>query len=73
MDRTPTVEDVALVAGVSRQTVSNVLNAPDVVRPATRERVTRAIAQLGYRQNAAARRLRTRRSSTIGIEETSES
>lgn len=67
MDRTPTVEDVALVAGVSRQTVSNVLNAPDVVRPATRERVTRAIAQLGYRQNAAARRLRTRRSSTIGI------
>lgn len=67
MERTPTVEDVAVAAGVSRQTVSNVLNAPDVVRPATRERVTQAIAQLGYRPHAAARRLRTRRSSTIGI------
>ncbi|WP_438352387.1 LacI family DNA-binding transcriptional regulator [Microbacterium sp. CJ88] len=67
MDRTPTVEDVALAAGVSRQTVSNVLNAPDVVKPATRERVARAIAELGYRPHAAARRLRTRRSSTIGI------
>lgn len=67
MERAPTVEDVALAAGVSRQTVSNVLNAPDVVKPATRERVVQAIAELGYRPHAAARRLRTRRSSTIGI------
>lgn len=67
MERAPTVEDVALAAGVSRQTVSNVLNAPDVVRPATRERVVQAIAELGYRPHAAARRLRMRRSSTIGI------
>jgi len=63
----PTVEDVARAAGVSRQTVSNVLNTPAIVRESTRERVERAIAELGYRPHAAARRLRTRRSSTIGI------
>ncbi|GGH34472.1 LacI family DNA-binding transcriptional regulator [Microbacterium album] len=67
MAKAPTVEDVARAAGVSRQTVSNVLNAPEIVRPATRERVQRAIADLGYRPHAAARQLRTRRSSTIGI------
>lgn len=67
MVKAPTVDDVARVAGVSRQTVSNVLNAPDVVRDATRQRVEAAIAELGYRPHAAARRLRTRRSSTIGI------
>jgi DNA-binding LacI/PurR family transcriptional regulator len=58
---------VALLAHVSRQTVSNVLNSPAIVKPATRERVEAAIAQLGYRQNASARRLRTQKSSTIGI------
>lgn len=63
----PTVEDVALAAGVSRQTVSNVLNTPGIVRESTRERVQHAIAALGYRPHMAARRLRTRRSSTIGI------
>lgn len=67
MSKLPTVEDVALVAGVSRQTVSNVINTPEIVREATRERVQRAIAELGYRPHMAARRLRTQRSSTIGI------
>ncbi|PRB16468.1 LacI family DNA-binding transcriptional regulator [Microbacterium sp. MYb62] len=67
MAKAPTVEDVAERAGVSRQTVSNVLNTPDIVRPATRERVITAIHELGYRRHAAARRLRLRRSSTIGI------
>ncbi len=67
MAKAPTVEDVAERAGVSRQTVSNVLNTPDIVRPATRERVIAAIHELGYRRHAAARRLRLRRSSTIGI------
>lgn len=67
MAKAPTVEDVARAAGVSRQTVSNVLNSPGIVRPATRERVERAIAELGYRPHAAARRLRTRRSSTLGV------
>jgi DNA-binding LacI/PurR family transcriptional regulator len=63
----PTVLDVAFAAGVSRQTVSNVLNSPDVVRPETRERVEAAILDLGYRPHASARRLRTQKSSTIGI------
>jgi DNA-binding LacI/PurR family transcriptional regulator len=67
MPRAATVADVAAAAGVSRQTVSNVLNAPDVVRPATRQRVERVIADLGYRPHASARRLRTRQSSTLGI------
>lgn len=67
MAKAPTVEDVAAHAGVSRQTVSNVLNTPDIVRPATRDRVLTAIEALGYRRHAAARRLRLRRSSTIGI------
>ncbi|WP_286345125.1 LacI family DNA-binding transcriptional regulator [Frondihabitans sucicola] len=65
--RQPTVYDVAALAGVSRQTVSNVLNAPDIVKGATRERVEHAIKELGYRPHASARRLRTRKSSTIGI------
>jgi DNA-binding LacI/PurR family transcriptional regulator len=67
MDRLPTVLDVGRAAGVSRQTVSNVLNSPEVVKPETRARVEAAIAELGYRPHASARRLRTRRSSTIGI------
>jgi DNA-binding LacI/PurR family transcriptional regulator len=62
-----TIEDVARAAGVSRQTVSNVLNAPAIVRPETRDRVQREIARLGYAPHASARRLRTRRSATIGI------
>lgn len=67
MSRMPTVDDVAQVAGVSRQTVSNVLNSPSIVREPTRERVLAAIAQLGYRPHASARRLRTRKSSTVGV------
>lgn len=67
MAQLPTVEDVARLAGVSRQTVSNVLNTPGIVRPETRERVESAVRELGYRPHASARRLRTRTSSTIGI------
>lgn len=67
MSQLPTVLDVGRVAGVSRQTVSNVLNAPELVRPETRAKVEAAIAQLGYRPHASARRLRTRKSSTLGI------
>jgi DNA-binding LacI/PurR family transcriptional regulator len=67
MAKAPTVQDVAERAGVSRQTVSNVLTTPDVVRPGTRDRVLSAIDELGYRTHGAARRLRLRRSSTIGI------
>lgn len=67
MAQLPTVEDVARLAGVSRQTVSNVINTPEIVRPETRERVEQAVRELGWRPHASARRLRTRTSSTIGI------
>lgn len=67
MQQLPTVEDVARVAGVSRQTVSNALNSPHIVKPETMTRVKAAIAELGYRPHASARRLRTRKSSTIGV------
>lgn len=67
MGQLPTVEDVARAASVSRQTVSNVINTPDIVRPETRDRVRAAIDELGYRPHASARRLRTQKSSTIGV------
>jgi DNA-binding LacI/PurR family transcriptional regulator len=64
--RGPTLESVAAAAGVSRQTVSNVLNAPERVAPATRERVEAAIRALNYRPNRLARSLRTRASRLLG-------
>lgn len=67
MERMPTIDDVAEAAQVSRQTVSNVINSPAIVRENTRIRVQQAIDQLGYRPHASARRLRTRKSSTIGL------
>src|SRR5258706_4546088 len=60
-----TIATVARHANVSRQTVSNVLNAPDLVRDETRLRVQTAIEQLGYRTNLAARQMRTGRSRLI--------
>ena len=61
------VIDVAARAGVSLGTVSNVLNRPDRVAPATRERVLQAIDELGFVRNEAARQLRAGRSRTIGL------
>ncbi|MDG4808433.1 LacI family DNA-binding transcriptional regulator [Micromonospora sp. WMMD1120] len=60
-----TIATVARHARVSRQTVSNVLNSPHIVRQETRERVEQAIAALGYRANQAARQMRTGRSRLI--------
>ena len=65
--RPPGMHDVARIAQVSHQTVSRVLNDHPHVRPATKERVQQAIAELGYRRNAAARSLVTRRSGVIGV------
>ena len=65
--RPPGMHDVARVAKVSHQTVSRVLNDHPHVRPDTKERVRQAIAELGYRRNAAARSLVTRRSGVIGV------
>ncbi|WP_341978256.1 LacI family transcriptional regulator [Microbacterium sp. LTA6] len=61
------VKDVAATAGVSVGTVSNVLNQPDRVAPATAERVLRVIRELGFVRNDAARQLRAGRSRSIGL------
>lgn len=63
----PALSDVAALAGVSHQTVSRVVNGSPHVAPATRERVDRAIAELGYRPNSAARALVTGATRTIGM------
>ena len=64
MSRT-TLRDVAAQAGVSHQTVSNVLNDHPSIRPATRERVLSAIRALDYHPNAAAKALRESRVTTL--------
>jgi LacI family transcriptional regulator len=61
------VKDVAARAGVSVGTVSNVMNWPDKVSSATVERVQRAIDELGFVRNDAARQLRAGRSHAIGL------
>ncbi|GGM61302.1 LacI family transcriptional regulator [Microbacterium saperdae] len=61
------MRDVAALAGVSRQTVSRVLNDHPDVAPETQERVRAAMTELGYRINNAARALGTRRSRTLGV------
>jgi DNA-binding LacI/PurR family transcriptional regulator len=63
----PTLVSIAEELGVSRQTVSNVLNKPEIVHPVTRERVAAAIKRAGYRPSAAGRALRTQRSMAIGL------
>ena len=64
--RRPSITDVARRAGVSVGTVSNVLNRPDNVAPATRDRVRSAIADLGFVRNASARQLRAGVIRTVG-------
>ena len=61
------VRDVAAAASVSVGTVSNVLNRPSKVAPATVERVQQAIDELGFVRNDAARQLRVGRSRSIGL------
>ena len=61
------VKDVAARAGVSIGTVSNVMNWPEKVSPATVERVQQAIDELGFVRNDAARQLRAGRSRAIGL------
>ncbi|MCM3501211.1 LacI family transcriptional regulator [Microbacterium sp. P26] len=65
--RTPSMSDVARAAGVALGTVSNVLNHPDKVAPATLERVQGAIAQLGFVRNTNAQQLAAGRSRSIGL------
>ena len=61
------IVSVAKAAGVSLQTVSNVLNFPERVRPETRDKVLQAIDKLNYTPNLSARRLRSNRSSSIAV------
>src|SRR2546429_4392687 len=61
------LQDVAARANVSMQTVSRVLRAPDLVKPATATRVRAAMAELGYVRNEQATALRLGRTHTIGM------
>lgn len=64
---TPSLRDVAMLAGVSVGTVSNVLNHPTKVSQQTAERVFAAIDELGFVRNEAARQLRQGRSRSVGL------
>jgi len=63
----PTINDVAQLAGVSKKTVSRVINRSPLLNQATRERVEAAIAKLGYVPNPQARALALRRNFLIGL------
>ena len=65
--RSPVMADVARLAGVSNQTVSRVVNGAKSIAPRTRLRVERAIEQLGYRPNTAARALVRGRTGIVGV------
>lgn len=63
----PTLDDVARLAGVSRATVSRVVNGGHLVAAGTAAAVTSAIGELGYRPNRAARALVTRRVGAVAV------
>ncbi|MGG7507417.1 LacI family DNA-binding transcriptional regulator [Plantibacter sp. YIM 135249] len=68
MSEKATIQQVALAAGVSTSTVSNVLNGrTNRMLPETRERVAEAMRRLDYRPNRAARQLRTGQTKTVGL------
>jgi len=62
-----TMEDLAALAGVSTITVSRALRDSDLVRESVRQRIKQLAAAHGYRLNAAARSLRTRRAHSITV------
>ncbi|MFD7371439.1 LacI family DNA-binding transcriptional regulator [Streptomyces mirabilis] len=63
----PVMDDVARLAGVSKQTVSRVLNDSPAVRPETREAVVTAMRTLGYRPSRSARSLASGRTRMLGV------
>lgn len=63
----PTIYDVAALAGVSPSTVSRALNRPGRITAKTTERIRAAADELGFQFNPAARALLTGRTSTIGL------
>lgn len=67
MERRPTIVDVARAAGVSKSTVSLVLQNSPLVRAETRADVRRAMAEIGYVYNRAAATLRSANAGLIGL------
>ena len=65
VEKTSTLQDVALIAGVSTATVSRALSFPDMVSESTRTRVAKAVDMSGYRINRTARNLRTQRAHSV--------
>ncbi len=61
------IYDIAGSAGVSLATVSRVLNHPEKVKKATRDKVLRIIKEKGYKPNANARGLASRKSTTVAV------
>src|SRR5206468_1749585 len=66
VDGRPRMVDVGRLANVSAQTVSRYFTG-GYVAPVTRERIERAVAELSYRPNPAARRLKSNRADSIGV------
>lgn len=64
---TVTIYDVAREASVSMATVSRVVNGNPNVKPVTRKRVLEVIERLGYRPNAVARGLASKKTTTVGV------
>lgn len=62
-----TIYDVAREAGVSMATVSRVVNGNPNVKPTTRKKVLETIRHLGYRPNAVARGLASKKTTTVGV------
>ncbi|MEX0318996.1 MAG: LacI family DNA-binding transcriptional regulator [Ruegeria sp.] len=67
MDRRPTIKDVAKEAGVSKSTVSLVLQRSPLVKEKTRQQVREAMARIGYVYNRAAAQMRTANVGLIGL------
>ncbi len=63
----PTINDVARIAGVSKKTVSRVINRSELLNEATREKVEAVIAELGYVPNPQARALALRHNFVLGL------
>lgn len=63
----PTINDVARLSGVSKKTVSRVINRSPLLNQATREKVEKVIAELGYVPNPQARALALRRNFLLGL------
>jgi LacI family transcriptional regulator len=62
-----TINDVALKSGVSKSTVSHVINGTRFVEEDTKQRVLQVIDELGYHPSSVARSLTTKRTQTIGV------